>query len=197
MEGIHRLSSVQTVGCGSTRISIPSKSCTSSLSRPEFGCFSAEAEMSAWVVCGGDLIPQPEPKYGSNSPEGDMRLWRHALQSNEQQVFMYSPDTDVYNIGLSLIATLPDTDFILQLNVPYSEEKYLSLNNLEKALMNDPDLATLPQTELGKILQTLFICPKPVAPKSCVQWYTVFFICEAFTDYSPDFLKPMLVFHVM
>ena len=35
------------------------------------GCFSAEAEMSAWVVCGGETIPQPEPKCSSNSPEGD------------------------------------------------------------------------------------------------------------------------------
>lgn len=24
------------------------------------GCFSAEAEMSAWLVCGGKTIPQPE-----------------------------------------------------------------------------------------------------------------------------------------
>ena len=71
---------------------------------------------------------------------------------------IYSPDTDVYNIGLSLIHIYPDTDFILQLNVPYSEEKDLSLNNLEKALRNDPDLATLPQNEVGNTLQTLFIC---------------------------------------
>ena len=71
---------------------------------------------------------------------------------------MYSPDTDVYNIGLSLISTHPNTDFIIQLNVPYSEEKYLCLNNLLKALKNDPDLATLPQNKLGKIFQTLFIC---------------------------------------
>jgi len=119
------------------------------------GCFSAEAEMSAWVVCGGETIPQPKPKYSSNSPEGDMRLWRHALQSNEQRVLIYSPDTDVYNIGLSLIHTHPDTDFILQLNVPYSEEKYLSLNSLEKALRDDPDLATLPQNELHASMHCL------------------------------------------
>ena len=77
--------------------------------------------MTAWVVYGGDLFPQPEPAYSSNSPEADMLLWRHALQSNAVRVLMYSPDTDVYNIGLSLISTHPNTDFIIQLNVPYSE----------------------------------------------------------------------------
>jgi len=80
---------------------------------------------------GGKTFSQPEPKYSSNSPEGDMRLWRHALQSNEQ-VLIYSPYTDIYNIGVSLIRTHPDTDSILQLNVSYSEENYLSLNNLER-----------------------------------------------------------------
>ena len=146
MEGIHKLSSVQAVSCGSTGVGIPSKSWTSASSRPELGNWWMLLEMSAWVVCGGETIPQPELKYSSNSPEGDMRLWRHALQSNEQRVVIYSPNTDVYNIGLSLIHTHPDTDFILQLNVPYSEEKYLSLNSLEKALRDDPDFSLLQNT---------------------------------------------------
>ena len=82
------------------------------------GCISAE--MTAWVVRGGDLFPQPEPAYSSNSPEADMRLWRHALQSNALRVLIYSPDTDVYNIGLSLISTHPNTEFIVQVYIPPS-----------------------------------------------------------------------------
>ena len=52
---------------------------------------------------GGETIPQREP---NNCSEVDMQL---AQQSNEH-VLPYSPDTDVYNVGLSLIHTHPDTD---------------------------------------------------------------------------------------
>ena len=35
------------------------------------GCFSGTATNTAWVICGGQLVPQPEPLYNSNSPEAD------------------------------------------------------------------------------------------------------------------------------
>ena len=121
------------------------------------GCFSGTATNTAWVICGGQLVPQPEPLYNSNSPEADTLLWRHALQSNATKVLIYSPDTDVYNIGLGLITT-NKTTFIVQINTPQCDEKYLNLNQLLQALDDDPDLASLPVKNLGKILQTLYIC---------------------------------------
>ena len=69
------------------------------------------------------LIPEVAPHYNSNAEEADIRVWRHAVQSRSDRVLIYSPDTDVYNIGLGL---LQDTtkQFIVQLNVPHSAQLY-------------------------------------------------------------------------
>ena len=75
------------------------------------GCFGEDS----WTI-GTGRIPQPSPQYRSNSAEADSRIWRHATQSSSTRLLIYSPDTDVYNIGL----TVPHTnkEYIVQLNVP-------------------------------------------------------------------------------
>ena len=45
------------------------------------------------------------------------------MQCNAQVILIYSPDTDVYNIGLSHISQKPDTTYIMQINLPHSDEK--------------------------------------------------------------------------
>ncbi len=68
------------------------------------------------------------------------------------------PDTDVYNIGLGLVSHTAK-QYIVQINVPHAAEKrYLHINNLHLALQRDPDLASLPRSNLGLVLQSLFIC---------------------------------------
>ncbi len=72
---------------------------------------------------------------------------------------IYSPDTDIYNIGLSILSKLPGKEIIIQLNVPKSIlNLYLHLNKLVQALELDPDVASLPKSELPVIFQMLFIC---------------------------------------
>ena len=119
------------------------------------GCFSGAAENTAWRITADDLLPQPEPIYRSTAQEADIRLWRHAVNS-QAHILVYSPDTDVYNIGLGLIYGL-SAEYIIQLNPPHCDEQYLHLNKLLEAFENDPDTALLPSHKLGKILQTLFI----------------------------------------
>ena len=69
--------------------------------------------------------------------------------------YLCSPDTDVYNIGLSM----PDNkDYIVQLNVHHSaDKKYLILKHLILAFQGDPDLHALPRDHLGSIMQSLYI----------------------------------------
>ena len=124
------------------------------------GCFQGGNEDSAWVLHGQDyeavVTAEPDTQYLCNAIEADMRIWRHAITTWATRVLIYSPDTDVYNVGLSL--HIPK-EIILQLNVPHSQDKkFLNFNNLILALKRDPDLSTLPKDQLSCILQTLYVC---------------------------------------
>ena len=64
----------------------------------------------------------------------------------------------LYNIGLGLVTQTLQKLYIIQLNVPQAAEKrYLLLNNLHTALLNDPDLASVRKDSIGVTMQTLFI----------------------------------------
>jgi len=79
------------------------------------------------------------------------------MQCPASTVLIYSPDTDIYNIGLHLV-NQPAKNYIIQLNVPHSiQKRYLNLNHLKLAFVHDPDLSSLPTESLGAIMQTLFV----------------------------------------
>jgi len=121
------------------------------------GCFTGREEDNAWIVNPSDITINVLAQFCSNAEEADHRIWRHATQCNANNILIYSLDTDIYNIGLSL-ANQPTKNYVIQLNVPHSlQTKYLILNNLKMALACDPDLSTLPDENLGAIMQTLFI----------------------------------------
>lgn len=87
-----------------------------------------------------------------------MRIWRHVEAARAQRILVYSPDTDVYNIGISVAHKFPHKDVIVQVNVAHSHDlKYVQIKNIAKALENDPDLASLPHNDALAILHMLFI----------------------------------------
>ena len=117
------------------------------------GCFTGETDV--WEISEA-LTPQLATDYKTNAEEADCRIWRHAIKSRATYILIYSPDTDVYNIGLGILS-VEHKQYIVQLNVPHSQQKrYVHLNNLLQAFMNDPDLVSLPQNSLGAIMQALF-----------------------------------------
>ena len=120
------------------------------------GCFG---NSDTFRMSGNDTLPSPAGlRYKSNSVEADMRIWRHVTQTQARHILVYSPDTDVYNIGLSILNRISDKDIYVHLNVPHSQiQQYLHLNNLLKALELDPDLASLQRSELANVFQVLFI----------------------------------------
>ena len=123
------------------------------------GCFSGLGEDNAWLLCVHELSAEQPERYRSTAEEADIRIWRHAMQCQANNILIYSPDTDVYNIGLGLLNQHSTTTYTIQLNVPHSDQKrYININNLKVALMKDLDLSNLPQDQLSEILQTLFIC---------------------------------------
>ena len=122
-------------------------------------CISGLGENNAWLLHAAQLTVEQPEEYYSNAEEADNRIWQHAVQCHANVILIYSPDTDVYNIGLSHLSQRPNTTYVIQLNMPHSDEKsYININNLKLALTRDSDLGNLSQgNELCQILQSLFI----------------------------------------
>ena len=120
------------------------------------GCFSGDGQDEAWIITGGVAIPQRLTPFNSNAMEADMRVWRHATMTQYDHIVIYSPDTDVYNIGL-IIPACRSKHIVVQINLPQNPPKYVDMQKLHVCLNHDPDLASLPQSNLGSIMLQLYI----------------------------------------
>ena len=110
------------------------------------GCFTDEF---AWLITSG-VLPEKVPLYTTNALEADYRIWQHASAT---RILVCSPDTGVYNIGLSVPG---NKDYVIQLNVQNAvDKKYLILKNIELAFQRDPDLHSIPRENLSVIIQAL------------------------------------------
>ena len=103
-----------------------------------------------------------EPTLDSNHEESDSRVWLHAFGCKRHRILIYSPDTDTYHVGLPLLEWYSNTEVTVQLAPsapfePYSESRFLVLNNLRLALHEDPDLADIKRPALASVLQTVFV----------------------------------------
>ena len=99
------------------------------------GCFAGLGENDAWLIHAGEVSAERPVQYWTNAKEADSRIWQHAVQCHANIILIHSPDTDVYNIGLSHINQRPTALFIIQLNLPHSDEKkYININNFTAVL---------------------------------------------------------------
>ena len=97
------------------------------------------------------------PQLMCNAEESDTRVWLHVVHSAGSKKLLFSPDTDVYHIGLSLDFH-GGYDIYVQLSSMTSPElRLLHFNHLLLSLATDPDLA-LVSAPRPHVLQTLFIC---------------------------------------
>ena len=118
----------------------------------------AEVDLAntCWFVTGSNT-PQPDPLYSSNAEETDTVIWLHADRTKCKKILVLSPDTDVYMIGLPLQCT-QDKEVIVQISDLKSRDlKLLHLNCLVAALVNDPDMASVPTSVRSNIIQALFV----------------------------------------
>ena len=107
----------------------------------------------------GKGTPQPEPTLRTNADEGDLRVWLHCTCSPGRKKLIFSPDTDVYHIGLSICRRLPDTTIYVQLSKSITESsKFIYLNGLLDALDKDPDLVSIPSEQRPQLLQSIYAC---------------------------------------
>jgi len=101
-----------------------------------------------------DSIELPVPELTCNAEEADTRVWLHVKQAGGPRKLVYSPNTDVYHIGLTNI-DLNGDEVIIQLRTIGRKLKLLHLNLLCASLNSDPALHSIP--DCVKSLQTLYI----------------------------------------
>ena len=117
------------------------------------GCFSGQDD--AWKVIGRQNLPESTTIYKCNAQEADMRIWRHAKATSYHKILVYSPDTDVYNIGLIMVQ--PPLQVVVQINLLQNQQRYIDMNKLITCLHRDPDLASLSPSKIESIILQLYI----------------------------------------
>ena len=123
-------------------------------SNQEFITNVAQSAYSTTTAC----TKVPQPTLWTNADEADLRVWLHCVHSQGQRKLIFSPDTDVYHIGLSAISLIPDTQIIVQLSKDHTHgARFLCLNTLLDALSNDPDLADILPNLRPQAMQSLYI----------------------------------------
>ena len=91
----------------------------------------------------------------------DTRVWFHASQF--RKAIIYSPDSDTFMIGLSLIEDAnhsphPHTEVVVRLDTPGAKERlYLDVNMLVDCIKRDPDLACIPQHKRAAAVQAVYV----------------------------------------
>ena len=101
--------------------------------------------------------PKSDPCLRCNAEESDTRIWLHNVNSCGNRKLILSPDTDVYHIGLPVIAQT-NLNVIVQLSSFSSIElRLLDLQALISAFNNDPHLASVPSTLIPKVFQTVYV----------------------------------------
>lgn len=99
------------------------------------------------------------PSYSTNMDEADMRIWLHCIHTSGQKILIFSPDTDVYHIGLVIAPRVPEKQIVVQLSKSLVDSpSFLNLNALLQALEGDPDLCNIPPDIRPQSLQTLYVC---------------------------------------
>jgi hypothetical protein len=104
-------------------------------------------------------IVQEEVSCLSNADETDLRIWRHCLNSSGTQKLLYSKDTDIYHIGLSLpIENNRHDIYIQQTSHLQGNSNFFSLSRFIDAIHNDPDISCIPQQHRTQAIQTIYAC---------------------------------------
>ncbi|CAC5383313.1 unnamed protein product [Mytilus coruscus] len=68
--------------------------------------------------------------------EADTRVWLYAVTSSAINIIIYSPDTDVYFIGLPLLKNINKSSYVQLKDTPY-EKSFIDMNALVRSLKND------------------------------------------------------------
>ena len=96
----------------------------------------------------------------SNAEETDLRIWLHCLFSPGTKKLLYSRDTDVYIIGLTLLSKhIEKLDVFVQQSPSLKvNAQFVCLTQFLQALHNDPDMACIPKNKHAQAIQAIYAC---------------------------------------
>lgn len=99
------------------------------------------------------------PMLWTNASEGDLMVWLHCIHSEGSKILIFSRDTDVYHIGLTVARLILEKHIIVQLSKQITKDpKFINLNDLIRCLTEDPDLHGIPSQYQPQTLQSLYVC---------------------------------------
>ena len=104
-----------------------------------------------------DCIEREVPELCCNAEEADTRVWLHAKFASSSRALVFSPDTDVYHIGLAAGMDFDQCEVIVQLSSVGRDLQLLHMNHLIEAIHYDPSLSTIPGCDLLGAIQMLYI----------------------------------------
>ena len=101
---------------------------------------------------------QGVPSMKNNHVEGDTLVYLHAVSSKYSKVLIYSPDSDVFFIGLPIAEKLREKTFIIQLKQSKYDQEYFNMSLFCETVKKTNSLRNVPSGNIASILQSLFIC---------------------------------------
>ena len=76
--------------------------------------FTTNLKQQAFTISSRNKTTTLCPAITSNADEADLRVWLHCKHSQGTKVLIYSPDTDIYHIGMTKIPSeLTNKDVIV------------------------------------------------------------------------------------
>ena len=97
------------------------------------------------------------PLYNTNHLEADTSIWYHAVQVDSRKVVLYSPDNDVYNIGLYLAEKYTDKYFLVCYKLFGETASFMDVTKLSKFLSDNTNLNCF-KPFLGMVIMAVNAC---------------------------------------
>ena len=82
-------------------------------------------------------MEHPAPEFKCNADEADTRVWLHVARASRSRKLLYSPNPDVYHIGLTN-ANLGTDEIIVQLSPIGQDLKLIHMKRVQQSHLNSP-----------------------------------------------------------
>ena len=102
--------------------------------------------------------PKVDNRLTCNAEEADTRIWLHVIKSAGEKKLVISADTDVYHVGLPVVAGTSIEVLVQLSSITSLELRLLDMQALITAFCNDSDLAKLPTPLSPLAMQVLYVC---------------------------------------